>query len=281
VATVHTLADADRGRRVFAGEVLAFTGGAAVSDLLSVTDELVVGHLGPEPELAHRRLDAPSLRAAIDDLGRAWRGDPRVSAAFAASLGGTGADLRRLCWDRFKLRVQPPRDEHSTGTLGFHRDTWASNVYAQTNWWAPVYPVSEERTLALYPGYWTRPLANTSAGWDSTRLREMPLVPDPAEPVDHTSELRVVIPPGDLLCFSGAHLHASIGNTTARTRFSLEVRTVHLDDLEAGRGAPNVDGAARHVPWHWFSSVLDAVPLPQLRAGSGAVRADCGPSPGP
>lgn len=259
---VRTLADDDRGSRVFAGEILVFSDVAAVSDLLAVVDELVVAHLGPDPELVHHRFEPADLRAAIAALNRAARSDPGVARAFAAAIAATGADLERLCWDRLMLRVQPPAGAATVGTLGFHRDTWASNVYAQTNWWAPVYPVTEERTVAFYPDYWTRPLANTSAAWDVTRIREMPRVPAPTQPVDRASELRAVIEPGDLLCFSGAHLHASVPNTTGRTRFSLEVRTVHLDDLEAGRGAPNVDGAAPHVPWHWFCSMLTGEPLP-------------------
>jgi hypothetical protein len=46
---------------------------------------------------------------------------------------------------------------------GFHRDTWGTNLYAQVNWWAPVYPITAGRTVALYPTLWSRPVANTSA----------------------------------------------------------------------------------------------------------------------
>lgn len=41
--------------------------------------------------------------------------------------------------------------------------------------------------------------------------------------------------------FSGAQLHSSVPNTSGRTRFSIEFRTVNLDDLEEARSAPNVD----------------------------------------
>jgi hypothetical protein len=73
--------------------------------------------------------------------------------------------------------------------------------------------------------------------------------------VDDAGELRVAIEPGDLLCFSGAHLHAGVPNHTALARFSIETRTVDVEDLAVGRGAPNVDGAAPRVARDWFRPV--------------------------
>ncbi len=43
--------------------------------------------------------------------------------------------------------------------------------------------------------------------------------------------------------FSAAQLHSTVPNTSGRTRFSVDFRTVHLDDVTAGTGAPNVDSA--------------------------------------
>ena len=79
--------------------------------------------------------------------------------------------------------------------------------------------------------------------------------------MDTTSELRLVIEPGDLLCFSGAHLHASVPNSTGVARFSVEVRTVDAGDVADDRGAPNVDGEAPRVAKDWFRHVDDGTPL--------------------
>ena len=87
-------------------------------------------------------------------------------------------------------------------------------------------------------------------------------MPEPTETVNTASELRPVIEPGDLLCFSGAHLHASVPNSTGVARFSVEVRTVDARDAaEDGRGAPNVDGEAPRVAKDWFRHVVDGTPL--------------------
>jgi hypothetical protein len=161
--------------------------------------------------------------------------------------------------------------ERQVGRIGFHRDTWGSNVPQQTNWWATIRPLSAERTIAFYPGYWSRPIENTSADWDLDEIRalrrsgkrdeDIAIVPEPSEPVDTSSELRIVAEPGDLLCFSGAHLHASVPNVSGQTRVSVELRTVNLDDVANGRGAPDLDGHAPQVPLGWFRSMEDGSPL--------------------
>ena len=80
------------------------------------------------------------------------------------------------------------------------------------------------------------------------------LVPEPSEPVDTASELRLVIEPGDLLCFSAAHVHAGVPNSAGVARFSVEVRTVDAGDVADDHGAPNVDGEAHRVAKDWFST---------------------------
>ena len=36
-------------------------------------------------------------------------------------------------------------------------------------------------------------------------------------------------------------MHETVPNTTDLARYSIDFRTVHLDDVVAGRGAPNID----------------------------------------
>jgi ectoine hydroxylase-related dioxygenase (phytanoyl-CoA dioxygenase family) len=79
--------------------------------------------------------------------------------------------------------------------------------------------------------------------------------------VDTASELRLVIEPGDLLCFSGAHVHASVPNSAGVARFSVEVRTVDAGDVADDHGAPNVDGEAHRVAKDWLQHVDDGTPL--------------------
>jgi Phytanoyl-CoA dioxygenase (PhyH) len=216
----------------------------------------------------------PADPAAIDELRSRFRSDPEVKRLFRAALEHVGVDAPRTYWDSLYLRVVPPAagdSERQIGRIGFHRDTWSSNVPQQTNWWTTLRPLSADRTIAFYPAYWSRPIENTSADWDLDEIRarrrsgerdeDIPIVPEPSEPVDTSSELRIVIEPGDVLCFSGAHLHASVPNVSEQTRVSVELRTVSLDDLTGGRGAPDLDGRAPQVPLEWFRSMEDGSPL--------------------
>jgi len=255
VTTLHVISGALPGARrsefVLAGDLLVFKDVPALVDLCARVEVLV-------------HVTTP------EDLQSRFRADSPAEECLRAALEQVGVDAAGTCWDRPFLRVQPPSQD-GAGTLGLHRDTWSSNVYQQVNWWTPIRPVTPDRTIAFYPAYWRKPIANTSAGWDLEEIRtgrkagrDVPLVPEPTEPVDAAAELRIVIEPGDLLAFSGAHLHASVPNSTAEPRLSVEVRTVSVDDVEQGRGAPNLDGAAPRVPLDWFRRMTDGASLAAL-----------------
>ena len=204
----------------------------ALTEVTSVADELIPAAPGEDE---------------IDDAKSRFTEDPRIDRLMRSALDQVGVATDRTYWDPPRLRIVPPRSEGQVGTIGFHRDTWGSNVLAQTNWWLPLRPLTDERTIAFYPEYWSKAIANTSSDWDLAEIvarrragepvDALPIVPEPSEPVATDAELRIVIEPGDLLCFSGAHLHASVPNTSAEARISVELRTVNSDDLERGRGA--------------------------------------------
>lgn len=265
------LADERRRELVYGGDLLVFKGVEPMRRLCSVTHRILRESFGaPEPPRAQFELERDDYLDRVEAIQRVYREHPEARKLFLAVLEEVGVDPGHTFWDWLYLRVLPHGEEYTgrrTSGLGFHRDTWASNVYAQTNWWAPIYPITSRSTIAFYPEYWHRPLKNTSVGWDLEEVRagkKAALVPEPAEPVSTVCELRPVIEPGDILCFSGAHLHASVPNTSGLTRFSIEVRTVDARDMLEGRGAPNVDGQAPRSALGWFRSVADGTPLPEV-----------------
>ncbi|HEV2093411.1 MAG TPA: hypothetical protein VGR18_09635 [Rubrobacter sp.] len=266
------LEDEARREAIYGGDLLVFEKVPPMVELCAYADVLIREAFDTDdPVRAQFGLGRDEYLSRVEALQRGFRKDDTAKELFLAALGHVGVDLRRTFWDWLYLRVSPHGDEHAgrrTAGLGFHRDTWSSNVYAQTNWWAPIYPITAGRTVAFYPAYWEKPLKNTSREWDLEEIRagrsDAPVVPGPTETVDTASELRPVIEPGDLLCFSGAHLHASVPNTTGVARFSVEVRTVDAGDAADGRGAPNVDGEAPRVASGWFRHVEDGTPLPAV-----------------
>ena len=64
------------------------------------------------------------------------------------------------------------------------------------------------------------------------------------EPLELDPQLRIVCDVGGMIVFSAAHMHSTVPNTSGLTRFSIDFRTVHLDELDGDKGAPNIDGAS-------------------------------------
>lgn len=283
-ATVRVLSgalkDGQRRESVYDGNLLVFEKVPPMVEFCAYADALIREAFETEdPVRAQFGLGRDEYLAKVEALQKRFRKDDVAKELFLAALGHVDVDLRRTSWDWLYLRVSPHGDEHAgrrTAKLGFHRDTWSSNVYAQTNWWAPIYPITAGRTIAFYPAYWEKPLKNTSREWDLDEIRAgrsgAPVVPGPTEAVSTVSELRPVIEPGDLLCFSGAHLHASVPNTTGVARFSVEVRTVDTGDAADGRGAPNLDGEAPRTASGWFHHVGDGTSLPAVEPGPAPER---------
>ncbi len=264
------LPEAERNARVYAGEVIVFRGFDAVHRLVDTLQAHCRQHLGDDPERVHTRLSEAEANEAAEGLRQGVLADTGVAEQLNAAFEAIGMDLGRNFGDGLKQRVQLA---HSTSgrrmvsPLGAHRDTWGSNVMAQTNWWAPTFATEPERTIALFPSQFERPVANDSEGWDFRELvRRMktqgsdpdyPLLPLATEPPPWDDALAISLLPGDLMCFSGAQLHASVPNTTGRTRLSFECRTANGADVAARRGAPNVDGRARRTTYQLFRRMSD------------------------
>jgi hypothetical protein len=66
-----------------------------------------------------------------------------------------------------------------------------------------------------------------------------------------------------MLIFSAAQLHSTVPNTSGRTRFSIDFRTVSLMDLETGRGAPNIDNRSTGTTLRDFLRASDFTPVPE------------------
>jgi len=279
VHVVHE-APADWRGMLFDGAVLVVSGVTAVEPFVEHARRLLAEAFAPAAaENAQSQLGDDDFLARADRLRAAIRRDARARELAWSVLAAFGLEAATTYTDRLHLRVLPAgaSPQHAVDlALGAHRDTWSSNVYAQVNWWLPLHHVTDTRALAFYPRNWTTAVPNSSAAWDLELLRRervaggpttVPLVPAPLSPPDPADALVVVVQPGDLLLFSGAHLHATVPNTSGTPRYSVELRTVDLDDVRTGRGAPNVDGDAPCVPVEWFRNVEDGSPLTDAAGG--------------
>ena len=253
--------------RLYRGEMLVFRRMAAMAALVARAQAMAGAAFAPAaPPRAEESFAPAEFLARAAALRRSFMRDAEVRAALRAVIAALGLDPASTYADRLILRLQPSGAAHRgrrVRDLPPHRDTWGSNVMAQINLWGPVFPIDAGATLVIWPTLFDRAVPNTSAAWDIERLRESPgrypLLPECQTPLDAAAPpaLPVVIEPGDLLCFSGAHLHASRPNRTGRTRLSIDTRIVDGGDVRAGRGAANVDGRAPRVCYEWFRNVAD------------------------
>lgn len=226
-------------------------------------DRLVRDELGTEdPERAQFEIEHEEYVRRLRAVRRLVRDDVEAHRLLLDALRATGLDDSDAYWDWVHLRTLPSGREFASSGTGWHRDTWASSLPAQTNWWTPIYPVTAGRTITFSPTHWSQPVANNSAGWTPGGEQ---VIPEPAEPITGI-EQPIVVEPGDLLCFSGAQLHGTVPNDTGLARFSVEVRTVSGSDVALRRGAPAVDDVAPRTQYGWFRHVVDGTPLAEPAA---------------
>ena len=73
--------------------------------------------------------------------------------------------------------------------------------------------------------------------------------------------MRLVVPPGGAIVFSGAQLHSTVPNSTDSVRWSIDFRTVNIDDVINKCGAPNTDSASTGTSLRDFLRVADLAPI--------------------
>jgi hypothetical protein len=256
------------GAAAFGGALLVWRRLPALLTLCTRADELLRAGFEGDPLHAEQRFAPDEYLKRVRRLRAAFRGDEIINVAFKRALTETGLGAGDCFWDPLQLRVVPTRGSHHGRRimpLPAHRDNWGSNIPQQLNWWSPIYPLSEGRSILFYPAYFDRPVANSSAEWDFDTLKRLmsegkadqyPVLPVLTETLPAEAAEAVVIEPGDMLAFSGQHLHGSIATDASATRFSVESRTVSLGHVTSGLAAPNVDGRAPRVVPDWFEHVV-------------------------
>lgn len=270
----HALPASELGRLTLSGDLLIWRQLPALVELCRLADAMICAGLrDSEPLTAEARIEGELYLKRIRRLRTQFKQDPTVVASFKQAMIETGLQAADSYWDPLQLRVVPARPSHQARRiwpLPPHRDNWGSNIPQQINWWTPLYPVAADRSIVFYPGFWDEPIANSSADWDFEVLKQLmqegkadsyPVLPVPTETLPATAAMPLVLQPGDMLAFSGQHLHGSIATDERLARFSTESRSVSLSHLAAGFAAPNVDGKAPRVVPDWFEHMVDGAPL--------------------
>src|SRR5262245_24791799 len=263
MSTVHfdsPVGDDVRRGLLYAGALFVYSSRPAALRLCELAHELREGAFpGVDPRKAQDTMPAKEYAAVMGKLKPDFIHHPRAKACLQEVLAEFGCDLERTCFDVPRLRSSTSNGYLTTGIAYAwhpHRDTWYSAPGCQINWWMPVYEIEATNAMAFHPRFWGRAVTNDSHRYDYAEwnrsfrfnaeqyLSEDPRpLPRATEPMELEPQTRLLPAAGGMLLFSGAQMHSSVPNTSGVTRYSIDFRTVHIDDVEAFAGAPNVDAA--------------------------------------
>jgi hypothetical protein len=273
------MTDDARRRALYDGQLFVFSPTPSSLELVRLVREMAWAAFDPlDPESAQFHLPVEKYVEILTSLKPTFIHHPRCKELLPGILGDLGCDLAKTYFDVPRLRTATSGGYLTAGiAYAFHphRDTWYSAPMCQINWWMPVYDIEPENAMALHLRYWARPVQNGSADYNyaewnrqsrqsaaqhiKTDTRKQPR---PEELVELDPQVRLICPPGGIIVFSAAHLHSTVPNTSGRTRFSIDFRTVHLDDALEGPTALNVDSACTGTTMGDYLRAADLAHLP-------------------
>lgn len=235
---------------LFNGTIFKFSNSNNALKIINAIKKEVRGNYSNNLEFLHLEENAELI---AKELIIKLKNQDKFLELFENFLREINFEINECYRDKFVVRIAPAEFKKATyeaSRIGIHRDTWGTNIFEQINWWAPINYLNRTNTLIFYPEYFNKPIKNTTSSWDlNTYLKkrklgefDYPSAPQLLEDLSHeTKELRVDIKPGEILCFSGSHLHSSTKENSNTSRFSYEIRTVSISDIIDKRQAPNVD----------------------------------------
>lgn len=259
-------------RTLYAGDLVVLTRLRAVSALAEYTRAQLAELFKPhDPEFAHEHFDKEEMARMLGCWKPNFIHSKQAKALVCEIIREAGLSGEDTHYDLPKPRTSFPIGHLTTGiayAFPWHRDVWYSGPAQQINWWLPVFAAREDNAMSFDLQSFDRCVPNSSDAFDyyknnadrrktATQVNRESQARPATVGYQPRNEVVVLPAPGAILLFSGAQLHASIPNTSGRSRFSVDFRTVDVPDLRAGRGAPLVDVHCTGTAIRDFRNVAD------------------------
>jgi len=272
--------EARRREQLYKGSVFVYSPSPAALKFCKFTQELVEAAFQPlDPRKVQEDMPVERCVEILAELKPKFIHHHQSKELIQELLAERGCDLAKTYFDVPRLRTAFPSDYLASGiAYAFHphRDTWYSAPFSQINWWMPVYEIYPENSMAFHPRYWDEEAVNSSNTYNYYEWNRMSrqnaaqhvktdtrAQPRPEVPLNPDPTVRVIANPGGVMLFSAAQLHSTVPNTCGLTRYSIDFRTVHLDDVWNKCGAPNIDSAATGTTLRDYRRATDFTPLPE------------------
>lgn len=274
------MSDDRRRMELYRGTIFVHSPSPSALELCRLARELVEEAFHPlDPLRVHKTLPAEKCAEILAVAKPKFIHHPDAKRHIRGMLSELGCDLEKTYFDVPRLRTAFPGDYLKSGiayAFHAHRDTWYSAPFCQINWWMPAYEVQADNCMALHPRYFSQPIKNGSSRYNYHKWNaesrhnaaqhvkvDTRVQPHPEEPIELEPEIRMVCPVGGAYQFSAAQLHSTAPNTSGVTRYSVDFRTVHLDDVLNRIGAANIDSACTGTTMGDYLKGTDLSHLPK------------------
>ena len=272
--------DEKRRKRLYEGQLFAFSNRPSIRALAAFAGEMIQEAFpGLDPLTAQYHMPVEKFVEIFGPLKPKFIHHPESKRLIREILSDFGCDLEETFQDVPRLRAVTS-DAYLTSGVGYahhpHRDTWYSAPASQINWWLPIFEMASESSMAFHPRYWSEPVKNGSREfnyyeWNSTGRAsaaqhiksDTRKQPKPEQPMELDPQVRLVPEPGGVILFSAAQMHSTVPNTSGKTRFSIDFRTVSLRDVRAQKGAPNIDSESTGTSLRDFLRASDLSAMPE------------------
>lgn len=274
------VSDEVRRQHLYNGQIFVYSACPSAIAMSKFAREMIEEAFAPlDPRKAQYSLPVEEYAAILAKLKPAFTHHPKSKQFLLLILSELGCDLNKTYFDVPRMKTSTS-DGYLTSGIAYafhpHRDTWYSAPACQLNWWFPIYDVEPDNVMAFHPRYWSQPVKNASSGynyyeWNKENRKnaaqhikkDTRKQPHAEEPMEIDPQVRIVAQPGGVMIFSGAQMHSTVPNTSGSTRFSIDFRTVHLDDVVAKHGAPNVDSACTGTTMRDYLRGQDFARIPE------------------
>lgn len=273
------MSEDERRQRLYDGDIFILSATAGSKALIALAKEMLEQAFAPhDPRTIHEHLTAEEVSQVLTVLKPKFIHHPECKRLIKQIMEEHGIDLDKLYFDVPRMRSAYPEHFFSSGiAYAFHphRDTWYSAPMCQINWWLPIYPLDRENCMGFYPKYFDEPVQNNSDiynyyEWNEksraqasqhvkSDTREQPKAQQELEPVT----VRFLPQPGGIILFSGTQLHETVPNKANVARYSIDFRTVHIDDVENRVGAHNLDSRCTGTTMRDYLRASDQAHLPE------------------
>ncbi len=277
------LPDEVRREYLYRGDIFVFSPRKSSLALCEFARGMIEEALHPlDPRTAQYEMPVEEYVSVVAPLKPRFIHHPESMRLIREILREVGADPETTYMDVPRLRMVTSGG-YLTAGVGYahhpHRDTWYSAPATQVNWWLPIYPMGAETSMAFHPFYWDEPVKNGSrrfnyyqwnavgrAGAANHITSDNREQPKPEQSIALEPSVRFVTEPGGMILFSGAHMHSTVPNTSGVTRYSIDFRTIDINDTAARRGARNIDWECTGTSLRDFRRGSDLEAMPETVA---------------